>query len=842
MFIGLLELQLRDIQGNLLDFRRGKNILFDENRVSFLFNPCIVDNPTSFSIYLSNFKESLPNSYTYWDNSNILNSTIYASSAIASMITDTIDNKTNMYSLYSGSMSSGGITQTVGLVGLMYSGSLVSAITLDSPIPHPINTYLTAIYKIIIGFNNTSDLYGNVFNWINRVWTNAGSLSKQKYFTVPSNGFNTLGTNTIASLTERTNLESALSLVTIPIDSVNMISGIVKDGNPSISLFNNSFQSSMSRVFLHTNNSQSFYADLNDAEPKSVGSIDVVPSNINYCSSFCINIQASGEVYRSGYGSEYDIDVYPCSWNDIVKYTVKRFQLLNNSNNTLGGKFIIPQIYVSSNRSFYVKNTLTSTYSNYSNPPIPNSTNLIIGYDNLEYSYPINGEIIGNNGVISNNGIMFYGYSNSNVLRKFDFSQLDNKNYSEESYTFTGLTKINGYQIDDSTEQVILFALGIDGKNKIVKIDISDMSQFTVYDINSTNFVGLSNADLAAPSFTNWSWRVGNGKMVWYSNMRIHYWDGSNSVTLCPSFIISDLVDLCVNDSFDTIFFVLQRASSIWYIIRLSDWSILNSFTVAVANGGCYVDENWMYMLNNTLSFCKRVNTITYDLDTSISLYQGNTEVSNIRTSFVPNRSMIPGSLMYSIFNYYSLTGLSYSYFCLDVYPLHYGWNGDEWIHNYTGGYKPSHEDAEDFPYGTIQFTGSGSIDLVSGEYYSFSVNPTGFVFDNTMSFSTNDWVYTGQPVQATDTFILEYPHPPIPSNIPEILTKSLHPDFMCVETDSRYITVTFDDGTIGSQISTENNMSYYGEYIINSNGTITFYKTCVNHSVTVKYYWIRRT
>src|SRR5208337_3229764 len=110
MFIGLLELQLRDIQGNLLDFRRGKNILFDENRVSFLFNPCIVDNPTSFSIYLSNFKESLPNSY-------ILNSTIYASSAIASMITDTIDNKTNMYSLYSGSMSSGGITQTVGLVG-----------------------------------------------------------------------------------------------------------------------------------------------------------------------------------------------------------------------------------------------------------------------------------------------------------------------------------------------------------------------------------------------------------------------------------------------------------------------------------------------------------------------------------------------------------------------------------------------------------------------------------------------------------------------------------------------------------------------------------------------------
>ena len=51
MILGLLEVQLHDEQGNLLDTARGHNIIFDNARVNVLLNPCAIDQPAPFTMY-----------------------------------------------------------------------------------------------------------------------------------------------------------------------------------------------------------------------------------------------------------------------------------------------------------------------------------------------------------------------------------------------------------------------------------------------------------------------------------------------------------------------------------------------------------------------------------------------------------------------------------------------------------------------------------------------------------------------------------------------------------------------------------------------------------------------
>jgi hypothetical protein len=224
---------------------------------------------------------------------------------------------------------------------------------------------------------------------------------------------------------------------------------------------------------------------------------------------------------------------------------------------------------------------------------------------------------------------------------------------------------------------------------------------------------------------------------------------------------------------------------------------------------------------------------------------------------------------MYNLYSVYTYNNNVYDWLLLDVSPLNFGWDGIEWIHNYSGS-KITHHGHEDLPlYGSIGFGDdywerAGVIEMVGdtpgdhagwdyhdgisenyviGEYYSFAVNPSGYVFDNTMAYTAYSWVYTGVPQYKTETGIfLSWPDPLVPSDIPITLEMAVHPDWLCVETSGVYFKVTFDGNISGKAIGSTYCLSYFGEYNINAiTGVMTFHQDCNGHTVDIEYYWIKR-
>lgn len=397
---------------------------------------------------------------------------------------------------------------------------------------------------------------------------------------------------------------------------------------------------------------------------------------------------------------------------------------------------------------------------------------------------------------------------------------------------------------------------------RVYKVDCDDITSYTEYDHSSSNFSSLPEDSMIVPADpSRWYWRVGQGKMVWVgmlsSSKILHYWNGSDAVETYTETTSGTIIDLCVTDDWSKICYAVQSGTTCtWFVRSIADgsrWTQLYSWSSTITgNGGCFVDSNWMFILSGANSWGYRVNLLTYAIDSwpsySYTTYTyGN--AAQERGIETPNRSVIPGSVMYnfrSIGQADSYVWPTLGWLLLNLVPIDYGWDGTQWIHNYAGN-KLTHYDAQDLPlFDTVAFGdgASGSVEnYVSGEYADYVVNPSGYCFDNSMTYALNSWVYTGIPVYCEETFSLAWADPLTPTNISITLGKVTHPDWVCFETDPAYVTVTFDTGLKGIQLDSSYTMSYFGEFHIDSAtaGTFTFYKDCNLHSVTIKYYWIRR-
>jgi hypothetical protein len=866
VIIGLVELVHTDLVGNILAVSKGHNIMFDNARISMLFNPSIVGNVSDFGMYFSDFKERVTLSYSYWDSSVL---TRYATSSItlASEVLDrsTLQNQdvlTYLYTLTS-SPTLPGTARTLRVVGLYLQDPFTycTAVTLNNPIDHGVSTYVTGYYKLIMGVNEESDLFGNIEDWINRTWYTVGAYEYKKGYNFPSNtNINLITSETKASLTSR-DTQSVYDTISINTDFINarLIGTKIKDGNPSVAFLNKgtSPDPQKSRTFLHAAGAADFYANLQANIPTTVGKIGI--TNIDqfiFPSVDCVNITKSGQTGTS----EYNVTMYPHALTDNGPFPHRLLTVFRQTvtNNTGQISYYTVSFYTSENRKWAVY-----YYQNYQGNSGNTSfttvkgTSLGVWYKGLVRSYPLNGNYpVQDNSVISNNGVLFYAFlSDQSTLRRYDMEKIYTFGYAEETSSLPSGTQILGYQIDETDQKVVVIGLS-SGAGKIFKFDIDDTSSYMEYNILSPNFTHLTpDSLLVNASSSRWYWRASRGKMVWLgqntSAKTLHYWDGVNDIGTLTETTTGAVIDVCVTEDFKKISYAVQNgASCTWFVRSLEDgsrWALLYSVTrtITSGNGGCYVDGNWMYQLNvNNWGY--RTNLITFVTE-SFPTYNSTSYTTFGRPSVLPNRSIIPGALAYNIWNYGSSdswTYNTYSYLLLDVSPLTFGWDGTQWVHNHAGA-KVTHTDEQSLPlYGSLTWEAPGTENHVSGEYFSFGVNPSGYVFDNSMAYTISPWVYAGIPEYREEDHFLQYPDPLHPSNITITLNMASHPDFLSVETSSIYTKVIFTDigDYEGKPLSTATNLSYIGEYYINgSSGQITFHRSCNLHSVTVKYYWVKR-
>jgi len=989
--IGLVEVHAHDEHGNLLAVSRGRNIMFDNARVAMLLNPCIADSTSDFIMYFSEFKERLIETFYYWDSSLM---TYYLTSTIT-VTSEDLTPYTKMYQFVSQSLLPGGAAKVLRVVGLrsVSMGIYASAVTMDIPVNHGVSTYITGYYKFIMGFNEESELYDNVYNWTGRTWSIVGSYNYKKGFYVQDNSsFDLVSSATIASLIARTQSAYDTMAVNTGLNSVNLFGAKEKDGNTSVALLVNNVigknPATRSRTFLHPATSTSLYANLADAIPTSEGSIRIDGiDEFDYNTAVCINITKSGDIGTS----EYDVTLLPIAHTlssrgiAIARRQVNFFYLSGSGNTTYYQYYI----YFSENREWAVHYSPSGVFS--------------IWYKGLYRTYPV-GTPVWYPGVISNEGVFFYVKTASNTtLRRYDNEKIYEKGYVEETQVLP-VPQIRAYQVDDTDSKVITLsyttpttivtngtfdsnvsgwsmdnpsycyttwvsgamrvdcnyypavhtygvwqdlttvigrryylsitatactagaygcyiqingatvltfnALGTltyswvatstttrlkilpfysvtyywtfdnisvihtEGTNgTIAKVNIDDMTSYTTYNRTHPNFSALTaDSMIFATANDRWYWKVDKGKMVWLGTYsaakKLHYWDGTNTVSTFDETISGTIYDVCVTDDFKKICYVVQNTGTptycTWVVRSLEDgtrWNLLYSVarTIPVNTGyygtytypGCFVSGNYMYQLSASASWGYRTDLVTYT-DISYPTYAGASDlessITHLRTIPLPNRSVISGTLMYG-FNStgYKWPGYpNYTWLFLDMTPLNFGWNGSAWVPNHTGN-KITHRDAQALPlYGSVAFgkeppDDPSTEDYIIGEYFTFSVNPSGYVFDNSMAYTSTPWVYAGVPQYVEGEVLnLYWPNPSLEENIERVLEKVEHPDWLCVEIAN--IEVVFDDAVTGRQVSSISYLSYYGEYHINAaTGKMTFYKSCNGHSVTVNYYWIRR-
>lgn len=410
-------------------------------------------------------------------------------------------------------------------------------------------------------------------------------------------------------------------------------------------------------------------------------------------------------------------------------------------------------------------------------------------------------------------------------------------------------------------------------EGSIVKTDF-DGKNLTTYTRSHPMF---SNLPISSFYFTisssRWYWRAGKGKVVWLSlSNKIHYWDGNSPVVLFTETITGSVYDINVNDDFTQIMYVVQNGSSATWIVRSIQsqnmWNLLYSSTKTIpssegssditTSASCFVDSNYMYMFCSKVGWGYRLNLIYLTeepyliyLDTYFQTNDRCSQVTRRILSNLPNRSVIEGMLMcnirnsgYYCYNYsgYYIIGESFNYQMLELSAAQYGWDGTKWVLGHAGK-KKTHYDAQPLPIaGTLAFgkEGENTENYVAGEYFTVGINPAGYVFDNSMSTSMNAWVYAGVPQYKEETFLI---NPPVSGTISTVtLTAALHPDWLCVEDSGGYFTAVFDTGMTGNRVGSTSYLSYFGEYYVEpSTGVISFHSSCANHTVTLKYYWVRR-
>ena len=373
--VGILDVYLKDAEGNILQHSQGKNIIFDDARYNVFLNPSIIDGDLTdldFQLFLSETRDLINDSYFYWDSS-ILD---HYTTTTLTRTYETLDASRRMYTFTGAPVLPGGVERTLRVVGLFryfsvsaywyypdiykinHTGTIykyyASAITLDTPILHTVSTYITAYYKVILGYGANTVLYGNIWNWIQRNWYNKGWGEYKRYYNCNDSGVslipayttvpNTLGaveTLNLVTLTEGFQSGTYTKTFLGP----EMLTGIAKDGEMAIVMYNNGYNLTYTQTFLHTSLSSSFYADLLDNIPSSTGSVRFELDEVKNPLVVSINITKGGAVGVA----EYDIDIYHGVTTESSKYAVLQKSLftMRNTNGYYSN-------YVSKNREWMV--------------------------------------------------------------------------------------------------------------------------------------------------------------------------------------------------------------------------------------------------------------------------------------------------------------------------------------------------------------------------------------------------------------------------------------------------------------------------------------------------------
>jgi hypothetical protein len=260
-----------------------------------------------------------------------------------------------------------GYNTSSGTISRFYA----SAVTLDVPITHTVSTYVTAYYKLILGYGANSTIYGNIWNWILRSWYHKGWGEYRKYWNCNDKGAGlipifTPDPNTLGSV--ETLKLSALAegfqsgTYTKTFTGSRMLTGIAKDGEMSIVLYNNNYLPTVTQTFLHTVKSFSFYADLLDNIPTSTGSVRFELNEVKNPLAVSVNITKGGIIGVA----EYDVDIYHGITTESDKYEVLQKSLFTGRSGGYG-EFESPSYgysyhdnYVSKNREWMIGVKYTS--------------------------------------------------------------------------------------------------------------------------------------------------------------------------------------------------------------------------------------------------------------------------------------------------------------------------------------------------------------------------------------------------------------------------------------------------------------------------------------------------
>ena len=780
--------------GVLTDYREVENLIFDISRPYFYFNsnttmPSPVLNASGVSIYLSGETCVGQSSYDTIYESTQYTQVADARGLVVSATYGEIRFMEQEYIIFStatfASTSDSNIINSLGIgfrvdpIGspYLYHYLPITCTNVIPSIPHPIEVSVFVRYVLDVSIVDTY-MFG--IDVLRRVPTMAlpyfGSGSDcnfyvgmpfyKKHFYVsnltayaPSYGgyiFPTHDHSLITPFEAIPNIRSQYKWGSfiIPQASVGPYGGAYEGRNSSLGVACIS-EPNVSRIFQHIESESSllFYDPSETDVPEGEGTItlSLASLDINDPTAYKIRIVSSGNVGSARY--------------KVVKY-------LGTSSNTLGLGALYRSIH-SSDLYARVFNMYVSQNREWSVHRLTSPTYLYIRYKE-GVRFVLNR--IYDNYAIRNDGICYVSYAASpTTIYTIDGNE-DIPGYLTETLEFDlasvfpsqGITEIRGITLDEDLDY-----LWVATNNCFVRINFVG-SSVEIFDHNTPLFGEYcSSGSVVLYNAFNGRFQAENGTLTWVPNDAkgsVFHWTGDRAARVCSSemnYVLNLMQDLsldyicimrCAMDSLGS-----PSGSQMYpQVLRIGDVTegIVITYSSSLPVGYLYLPGSppstdceafSMCVDNGFFLFASPSPTAHYS--TYVPSFGVGMKGQIDLTSFVetrescigqpfnfngkqtPNRSLIEGCLSIS---------LEQGQWVVLSLGQEYGWDGASWVLGESDG-KFTHADSQELPGGVgISFAGSADA-FISGEYFSFGVNPHGLYKDNLETLTLYGSYYSGK-------------------------------------------------------------------------------------------------
>ena len=651
----------------------------------------------------------------------------------------------------------------------------------------------------------------------------------------------------------------------IPQASVGPYGGAYEGRNSSLGVACIS-EPHVSRIFQHIESESSllFYDPSETDVPEGDGtiSIDLSSVDLDDPTAYKIRIISSGEVGEAEY--------------KVVRY-------LGTSSNTLGLGALYRSIHSSNDFSHRIFHMYVSQNREWSAHRLSISYFRGDGYDiyPLTYLYIRYKEgvrfvlnRIYDNYAIKDDGICYVSYAASpTTIYTIDGSD-EKPGYVTETYLFDlvagfpsqGITEIRGLTIDED-----LGYLWVATNNCFVRINFAGSSA-EIFDHNTLSFGEYCTADsVVLYDPFNGRFQAEDGTLTWVPNNlpgSVFHWTGDRSARVCASgsnFVLNLMQDLTLG------YICIMRCAVDALGSPLGSQMYPQVLRIGGATEGVVITYSsslpvgylFEYEYGNYNYPCPNGEAFSMCVDNGFFLFASPAPtrppgVSDLApyavydptngrgmkgcidlTTFIetrgacigqpfyslgkqtPNRSLVEGCISIS---------LEYAQWVVLSLGQEYGWDGASWVVGESAG-KLTHADSQELPGGVgISFVDS----FLSGEYYSFGVNPQGLYKDNLEDITMYGCYYSGKAVVEERTII-------VPSGHIYSIPEKTDPDFLCMNgwkycSHSRALLVDFGDSPlelVDVPPISSNQVQFTDE------GDIVFYTAGLR--VKVRYVWVSK-